>query len=127
MRDFFLAHMFTELQMITEALQKYQSLKEAGFSKSTYIISQIAVAYHNIRGLFIIIIITHRLIWPSTSDVWIGMMHMGTKRWLHKTSVLIVHVNGLIRRKYTHYFFTLVYQALIHSPNGHTPLTMHYG
>ncbi|KAG7321135.1 hypothetical protein KOW79_015550 [Hemibagrus wyckioides] len=50
-RDFFMAHMYTELQMITEALEKYQSLKEAGFSKSTYIISQIAVAYHNIRDI----------------------------------------------------------------------------
>lgn len=46
-----MGHMYTELQMIKEALQKYQSLMEAGFSKSTYIISQIAVAYHNIRGL----------------------------------------------------------------------------
>lgn len=45
-----MAHMYTELQMIKEALQKYQNLIEAGFSKSTYIISQIAVAYHNIRG-----------------------------------------------------------------------------
>lgn len=45
-----MAHMYTELQMIKEALQKYQSLMEAGFSKSTYILSQIAVAYHNIRG-----------------------------------------------------------------------------
>lgn len=51
-KDFFMAHMYTELQMIKEALQKYQNLIEAGFSKSTYIISQIAVAYHNIRGLF---------------------------------------------------------------------------
>lgn len=42
--------MYTELQMIKEALQKYQSLIKAGFSKSTYIISEIAVAYHNIRG-----------------------------------------------------------------------------
>uniref|UniRef100_A0A9J7XWX0 CDC23 (cell division cycle 23, yeast, homolog) n=1 Tax=Cyprinus carpio carpio TaxID=630221 RepID=A0A9J7XWX0_CYPCA len=50
-RDFFMAHMFTELQMIKEALQKYQSLMEAGFAKSTYIISQIAVAYHNIRDI----------------------------------------------------------------------------
>ncbi|TRY59387.1 hypothetical protein DNTS_004296 [Danionella cerebrum] len=50
-RDFFMAHMYTELQMIKEALQKYQSLMEAGFSKSTYIISQIAVAYHNIRDI----------------------------------------------------------------------------
>lgn len=48
-----MAHMYTELQMIKEALQKYQSLIEAGFSKSTYIMSQIAVAYHNIRGGFI--------------------------------------------------------------------------
>lgn len=51
-KDFFMAHMYTELQMIKEALQKYQNLIEAGFSKSTYIISQIAVAYHNIRGEF---------------------------------------------------------------------------
>uniref|UniRef100_A0AAR2KPY0 Cyclosome subunit 8 n=1 Tax=Pygocentrus nattereri TaxID=42514 RepID=A0AAR2KPY0_PYGNA len=50
-RDFFMAHMYTELQMIKEALQKYQSLMEAGFAKSTYIISQIAVAYHNIRDI----------------------------------------------------------------------------
>lgn len=49
-KDFFMAHMYTELQMIKEALQKYQNLIDAGFSKSTYIISQIAVAYHNIRG-----------------------------------------------------------------------------
>lgn len=54
-KDFFMAHMYTELQMIKEALQKYQNLIEAGFSKSTYIISQIAVAYHNIRGLFSIL------------------------------------------------------------------------
>ncbi|KAJ8362007.1 hypothetical protein AAFF_G00407160, partial [Aldrovandia affinis] len=51
MRDFFLAHMYTELQMIKEALHRYQSLIDAGFSKSTYIISQIAVAYHNIRDI----------------------------------------------------------------------------
>ncbi|XP_048850941.1 cell division cycle protein 23 homolog [Brienomyrus brachyistius] len=50
-KDFFLAHMYTELQMIKEALQKYQSLIDVGFSKSTYIISQIAVAYHNIRDI----------------------------------------------------------------------------
>uniref|UniRef100_A0A3B3ZU75 Cyclosome subunit 8 n=1 Tax=Periophthalmus magnuspinnatus TaxID=409849 RepID=A0A3B3ZU75_9GOBI len=50
-REFFMAHMYTELQMIKEALQKYQSLIDAGFAKSTYIISQIAVAYHNIRDI----------------------------------------------------------------------------
>lgn len=47
-----MAHMYTELQMIKEALQKYQNLMDAGFTKSTYIISQMAVAYHNIRGFF---------------------------------------------------------------------------
>ncbi|XP_064885413.1 cell division cycle protein 23 homolog isoform X2 [Columba livia] len=51
MKEFFLAHIYTELQLIEEALQKYQSLIDAGFSKSTYIISQIAVAYHNIRDI----------------------------------------------------------------------------
>lgn len=57
-----MAHMYTELQMIKEALQKYQNLIEAGFSKSTYIISQIAVAYHNIRGLLYIFSIKMLLI-----------------------------------------------------------------
>uniref|UniRef100_A0A8C6Y362 Cyclosome subunit 8 n=1 Tax=Naja naja TaxID=35670 RepID=A0A8C6Y362_NAJNA len=51
MKEFFLAHIYTELQLIEEALQKYQSLIDVGFSKSTYIISQIAVAYHNIRDI----------------------------------------------------------------------------
>lgn len=55
MKEFFLAHIYTELQLIEEALQKYQSLIDAGFSKSTYIISQIAVAYHNIRGQWYLI------------------------------------------------------------------------
>ncbi|KAG9490592.1 cell division cycle protein 23 homolog isoform X3 [Eleutherodactylus coqui] len=50
-KEFFLAHIYTEQQLIEEALQKYQSLIDAGFSKSTYIISQIAVAYHNIRDI----------------------------------------------------------------------------
>ncbi|MBN3279531.1 CDC23 protein, partial [Polyodon spathula] len=50
-KDFFLAHICTEMQMIEEALQKYQSLINIGFSKSTYIISQIAVAFHNIRDI----------------------------------------------------------------------------
>ncbi|XP_048399145.1 cell division cycle protein 23 homolog [Stegostoma tigrinum] len=51
MKEFFLAHIYTELQLIEEALQKYQNLIDAGFSKSTYIISQIAVAYHNVRDI----------------------------------------------------------------------------
>nr|XP_032806261.1 cell division cycle protein 23 homolog [Petromyzon marinus] len=51
MREFFLAHMYTELQLISEALLKYQALLDAGFSRSTYIVAQIAVAYHNIRDI----------------------------------------------------------------------------
>lgn len=53
MKEFFLAHIYTELQLIEEALQKYQNLIDVGFSKSSYIVSQIAVAYHNIRGEWI--------------------------------------------------------------------------
>uniref|UniRef100_A0A2K6GYB6 Cdc23 domain-containing protein n=1 Tax=Propithecus coquereli TaxID=379532 RepID=A0A2K6GYB6_PROCO len=48
---FFLAHIYTELQLIEEALQKYQNLIDVGLSKSSYIVSQIAVAYHNIRDI----------------------------------------------------------------------------
>ncbi|XP_076994698.1 cell division cycle protein 23 homolog [Tamandua tetradactyla] len=51
MKEFFLAHIYTELQLIEEALQKYQNLIDVGFSKSSYIVSQIAVAYHNIRDI----------------------------------------------------------------------------
>ncbi|GAB1301550.1 Cell division cycle protein 23 homolog [Apodemus speciosus] len=51
MKEFFLAHIYTELQLIEEALQKYQHLIDVGFSKSSYIVSQIAVAYHNIRDI----------------------------------------------------------------------------
>lgn len=68
-----MAHMYTELQMIKEALQKYQNLIEAGFSKSTYIISQIAVAYHNIRGGFgtwsIIVLLISRSSWGSAAGL----------------------------------------------------------
>lgn len=62
MKEFFLAHIYTELQLIEEALQKYQNLIDVGFSKSSYIVSQIAVAYHNIRGEWIRIMKYHRLL-----------------------------------------------------------------
>uniref|UniRef100_A0A8C4NE93 Cyclosome subunit 8 n=1 Tax=Eptatretus burgeri TaxID=7764 RepID=A0A8C4NE93_EPTBU len=51
MKQFFLAHVYTELQMTGEALQKYHALQEAGFEKSTYITARIAVAHHNIRDI----------------------------------------------------------------------------
>ncbi|XP_006811611.1 cell division cycle protein 23 homolog [Saccoglossus kowalevskii] len=48
-KEFFLAHIYLELQMHEEALLKYDFLKEAGFHKSTYIMAQIAMATHNMR------------------------------------------------------------------------------
>ncbi|MGH0130234.1 UNVERIFIED_CONTAM: hypothetical protein FKN15_066949 [Acipenser sinensis] len=84
MKDFFLAHIYTEMQMIEEALQKYQSLINVGFSKSTYIISQIAVAYqyYIISGIPAI-----RFHWDSKSSypvqiqhstIWINKCHKGS-------------------------------------------------
>lgn len=51
MKDFFLAHTYLEIQMNESALEIYTDLVDAGFSKSTYIMAQIAIAYHNMRDL----------------------------------------------------------------------------
>ncbi|XP_072178028.1 uncharacterized protein [Diadema setosum] len=51
MKEFFLAHTSVELQLSEEALKRYTALSDAGFQKSTYIISQIANIYHNLRAL----------------------------------------------------------------------------
>lgn len=51
MKEFFLAHTCVELQLNEEALKRYTALSEAGFLKSTYIISQIAHTHHNLRAL----------------------------------------------------------------------------
>ena len=50
MKNLFLGHMYLELQLNEEALKIYQNLVDGGFSKSTYIVSQMAVVYHNMRG-----------------------------------------------------------------------------
>ncbi|XP_022080899.1 cell division cycle protein 23 homolog isoform X1 [Acanthaster planci] len=50
-KEFFLARAYLELQLNEEALKKYTALSEAGFSKSTYIISQIAMAHHSVRDM----------------------------------------------------------------------------
>lgn len=86
-KDFFMAHMYTELQMIKEALQKYQNLIEAGFSKSTYIISQIAVAYHNIRGMFFTFSVVLHHYKKRTGSAWKEQLspfwfQILTKLWL---------------------------------------------
>nr|XP_054766433.1 cell division cycle protein 23 homolog [Lytechinus pictus] len=51
MKEFFLAYTCVELQLNEEALKRYTALSEAGFQKSTFIISQIANGHHIIRTL----------------------------------------------------------------------------
>ncbi len=50
MKHFFLAHTYLELQLNEEAFQMYTMINEKGFSNSTYVMAQLAVAYHNLRG-----------------------------------------------------------------------------
>lgn len=49
MRQFFLGHMYLELQMNEEALEIYEFLQLNGFSRNSYVLAQIALAYHNRR------------------------------------------------------------------------------
>ena len=51
MKVFFDAHTALELQQNTEAVQLYNDLVNAGFQKSSYILSQLAIAQYNIRGI----------------------------------------------------------------------------
>ncbi|XP_046360516.1 cell division cycle protein 23 homolog [Haliotis rufescens] len=50
-RQLFMAHAYLELQLNEEGLAIYQTFIATGFSKSNYIVSQIAVAYHNMRDV----------------------------------------------------------------------------
>lgn len=50
-KQFFLAQMYLELQLNDEALRIYQELEENGFHKSSYIVAQVAVAFHNMRDV----------------------------------------------------------------------------
>ncbi|KAF4526395.1 hypothetical protein B566_EDAN012685 [Ephemera danica] len=49
MKNFFLGHMYLELQMNEEALEIYEFLQLNGFSRNSYVLAQIALAYHNRR------------------------------------------------------------------------------
>uniref|UniRef100_T1JH63 Cyclosome subunit 8 n=1 Tax=Strigamia maritima TaxID=126957 RepID=T1JH63_STRMM len=51
MKQFFLAHTYLELQLNEDALVIYNALTDAGLSESTYIMAQIAIAYHNMRDV----------------------------------------------------------------------------
>ncbi len=48
-RHLFTAHTYLELQQNEEALQIYFGLSSAGLQNSTYIMAQIAIAFHNLR------------------------------------------------------------------------------
>ncbi|PVD30088.1 hypothetical protein C0Q70_09349 [Pomacea canaliculata] len=50
-RSLFLAQVYLELQLHEEALEIYQAFMDAGFSRSNFIIAQIAIAHHNMRDV----------------------------------------------------------------------------
>lgn len=50
MKHFFLAHMCMQQLNNDEALQIYYNLQEQGFTKSSYILAQMAMLQHNCRG-----------------------------------------------------------------------------
>ncbi|KAK4878965.1 hypothetical protein RN001_007111 [Aquatica leii] len=51
MKSFFLAHVYLEQLNSEEALDIYYDLHSQGFEKSTYVMAQMAIAYHNRREL----------------------------------------------------------------------------
>jgi len=53
MKYFFTAQVYLELQLNQDALQCYEKLRSTHFPCSTYVVSQLAMAYHNIRGLYL--------------------------------------------------------------------------
>lgn len=53
-KQFFMAHTALEQLNNDEAMEMYCNLKEQGFSKSTYVMAQTAIAHHNRRGKKII-------------------------------------------------------------------------
>ena len=50
MKKFFDAHAALELQQNTEAVQMYNDFIRSGLKKSSYILSQLALAYYNLKG-----------------------------------------------------------------------------
>ncbi|KAM8717315.1 hypothetical protein ACLKA7_004077 [Drosophila subpalustris] len=51
MRHFFMAHTYLELYLNDDGLKIFEDLQAAGFSKSIYITSQMALVYHNKRDV----------------------------------------------------------------------------
>ncbi|XP_065925789.1 cell division cycle protein 23 homolog isoform X2 [Magallana gigas] len=52
MKHFFLGHIYLELQLNEEGLKIYQHLMDKGFVKSSFIVSQVAMAYNNMREVY---------------------------------------------------------------------------
>lgn len=50
MKHLFIALTYLELQLNDDALRCYQQLLDSHFSCSTYVMAQLAMAYHNLRG-----------------------------------------------------------------------------
>lgn len=50
MKHFFLAHTYLDLQLGDQSISIYSQLLENGFSNSTYVIGQLAVAYDNTKS-----------------------------------------------------------------------------
>jgi len=48
-KQVFLAHTYLELQQNEQAVRIYEGLSNAGLRESTYIMAQVAIAYHNMR------------------------------------------------------------------------------
>jgi len=48
-RQVFMAHTYLELQQNEQAVRIYDGLSQAGLAESTYIMAQVAIAYHNMR------------------------------------------------------------------------------
>lgn len=48
-KHFFLGHTYLELQLNEEVLKTYEQLQKGPFQDSTYIMAQVAIAYHNMR------------------------------------------------------------------------------
>ena len=49
MKNMFLAHAYVELQLNEQALEIYFGLQAGGLQHSTYLLAQVAIAYHNMR------------------------------------------------------------------------------
>ena len=48
-KNIFLAHTYLELQLNEQALEIYDALQAAGLHESTYLLAQVAIAFHNMR------------------------------------------------------------------------------